>query len=150
MDISDRLLYITWIAYAYLSTSICNAVYTHTCTQSHIHRVSSSWPSDAIWRQRYGSTSVQVMACCLMAPTHYLNQCWLTMNKVLWHSYEGIIIRRSEDTNHKTRLKFAFLRSQPHLLGINELSCMLYFRATLPEKITHLLSTKSVNVKLLV
>ena len=30
---------------------------------------------------RYGNTTVsnlvQVMACCLMAPSHYLNQCWL-------------------------------------------------------------------------
>ena len=29
---------------------------------------------DTIWRQRSGSTLVQVMACCLMAPSHYLNQ----------------------------------------------------------------------------
>ena len=30
--------------------------------------------SDAIWRQGSGSTLVQVMAHCLMAPSHYLNQ----------------------------------------------------------------------------
>ena len=34
-------------------------------------------PSDAIWRHRSGSTLAQVMACCLTAPSHYLNQCWL-------------------------------------------------------------------------
>ena len=33
------------------------------------------WPSDTIWRQRSGSTLAQVMACCLTAPSHYLNQC---------------------------------------------------------------------------
>ena len=32
-------------------------------------------PSDAIWRQRSGSTLAQVMACCLTAPSHNLNQC---------------------------------------------------------------------------
>ena len=37
----------------------------------------SLWPSDAIWRQRSGSTLAQVMSCCLTAPSHYLNQCWL-------------------------------------------------------------------------
>ena len=26
------------------------------------------------------------MACCLAAPSHYLNKCWLTINGVLWHS----------------------------------------------------------------
>ena len=39
-------------------------------------------PSDAIWRQRYGSTLAQVMACCLTAPSHYLNQCWLIISKI--------------------------------------------------------------------
>ena len=30
----------------------------------------SLWPKDAIWHQRSGSTLVQVMACCLTAPSH--------------------------------------------------------------------------------
>ena len=38
-------------------------------------RVNSLWPSDAVWRQGSTSTLVQVMACCLTAPSHYLNQC---------------------------------------------------------------------------
>ena len=29
------------------------------------------------------------MACCLTAPRHYLNQCWLIIRKVLWHSHKG-------------------------------------------------------------
>ena len=61
--------------------------------------INSLWPSNAIWWQRSGSTLAQVMACCLTAPSHYLNQCWLIISKVLWHSSEGIIMRRSEDTN---------------------------------------------------
>ena len=43
-------------------------------------------PSDAIWRHRSGSTLAQVMACCRTAPSHYLNQCWLIINGVLWYS----------------------------------------------------------------
>ena len=35
----------------------------------------SLWPSDTVWH-RSRSTSAQVMACCLMTPSHYLNQCW--------------------------------------------------------------------------
>ena len=35
---------------------------------------------------RFGSTLAQVMPCCLMTPSHYLNQCWLTMRSVFWHS----------------------------------------------------------------
>ena len=28
-------------------------------------------------------------ACCLKAPSHYLNQCWLIISEVLWHSPES-------------------------------------------------------------
>ena len=56
--------------------------------------VNSLGPSDAIWRHRSGSTLAQVMACCLTAPSHYLNQCWLIISKVLWHSFDGNFIKR--------------------------------------------------------
>ena len=45
--------------------------------------VNSLWPtSDITWNQRFWSTLVQVMACCLTAPSHHLNQCWLLIIKV--------------------------------------------------------------------
>ena len=44
---------------------------------------------DTIWRNRSGSTLAQVMACCLTAPSHYLNQCWLIISKVQRHSRDG-------------------------------------------------------------
>ena len=39
--------------------------------------INSLWPGDAIWQHRSASALAQVMACCLTAPSHYLNQCWL-------------------------------------------------------------------------
>ena len=48
-----------------------------------------SGQSDALWWQRSGSPLTQVMACCLMAPSHYLNQCWLIIREVVWHSHES-------------------------------------------------------------
>ena len=53
----------------------------------------SLWPSDAIWQHRSGSTLAQVMARCLTAPSHHLNQCWLRTSMVRWHSYEGRFTR---------------------------------------------------------
>ena len=38
-------------------------------------RLSCTNPS--IWRHRIRSMLTQVMTCCLTAPSHYLNQCWL-------------------------------------------------------------------------
>ena len=33
------------------------------------------------------------MACCLTAPSSYLNQCWLIISKVEWHSSKGKVTR---------------------------------------------------------
>ena len=51
--------------------------------------INSLRPSDAIWRQWSWTTLAQVMACCLTAPSHYLNQCWLITRGVLWHTSES-------------------------------------------------------------
>ena len=51
--------------------------------------VNSLGPSDTIWWQKTGSALAQVMAFCLTAPSHYLNQCWLIITKVQWCSSEG-------------------------------------------------------------
>ena len=54
----------------------------HICV---IQWVNSLSLSDTIWPPRSGSILVQVNDCCLTAPSHYLNQCWL-IRKVHWHS----------------------------------------------------------------
>ena len=51
--------------------------------------INSLRPSDAIWWHRSGPTLAPVMAWCLTAPSHYLNQYWLTMSDVLWHPPES-------------------------------------------------------------
>ena len=48
--------------------------------------VNSFWPNVTMWQDKSGSTLALAMVCCLMASSHYLNQYWLIINKVLWHS----------------------------------------------------------------
>ena len=50
-------------------------------------------PNDIIWRHRNGPTLAQVIACCLMAPNHYLNQCWFIISEVQLQSPEGNFTR---------------------------------------------------------
>ena len=76
-----------------------NASENVVCEMAAFRPGGDKWPSDAIWRHRSRSTLAQVMACCLTAPSHYLNQCWLIISKFLWYSLDIIIIRRFEDTN---------------------------------------------------
>ena len=74
------------------------------------------WPSYAIWWNRSWSTLVQVMACCLTAPSHYLTQYWLIMSGVflpsLWGQFHW---KCSRDLfNFDMRLKINNSRLHPH------------------------------------
>ena len=68
--------------------------------------VNSLWSSDAIWRQGSRSTLIQVVT----ATNHYLNQCWLTISKVPWHSSEGISIRSTADTRERNKIENWFFK----------------------------------------
>ena len=81
--------------------------------------VNSLWPSDVICWQRSGSTLAQIMARCLMAPSHYLNQRWLLIGRVQWHSSECNLTRDTSAISHWNNLEkylskilFKFSRSQ--------------------------------------
>ena len=52
------------------------------------HYFNTLWPSDSIMirRHRLRWIQAQLMACCLMATSHHLNQCWLSSSEVQWHS----------------------------------------------------------------
>ena len=70
------------------------------CKTNSIASINSFWSGDTIWWQRSGSTLAQAMACCTMAPHHYLNQCWLIISKLPWHSYKGSFTRDASTINH--------------------------------------------------
>ena len=76
------------------------------------HSLYSLRPSDVIWRQRSGSTLAQGMACCLMAPGHYLNQCGLIISEVQWHSIRIRAIPQEipQPSITKVRLKISCLK----------------------------------------
>ena len=49
------------------------------------------------------------MACCLMAPSHYLNQFWLIISKVWWHSSKDNFTAGISAINHCNWLeKYSF------------------------------------------
>ena len=85
-------------------------------------------PSDAIWRQWFWTTLAQVMACCLTAPSHYLNQCWLIIRGVLWHTSESSFagIAQGIDSGYefeKDILKNIF--KSPRGQWVNARACLL-------------------------
>ena len=89
------------------------------------------WPSDVIWRYRTGSTLAQVMACCLTAPSHYLNQCWLSSVKFCGIQLMALSL---EDLKiliviSKTRVKITRLKLHPDLPGAKLCSVMQYYAA---------------------
>ena len=66
--------------------------------------------SDAIWWHRSMSTLAQVMAWCLTAPSHYLNQCWLIISGVKWRSSEGNFIWSAAKSNSWSEFEIALVK----------------------------------------
>ena len=70
-----------------ISLFICNdRTWVNSTMLAKILQDNSLWLIDAVWYQRTWSTMVQIMACCLIAPSHYLNQCQLTCPYAIHHS----------------------------------------------------------------
>ena len=70
-----------WFTYLWhlCRNSICwtNLLYIHNLLRS----------GNVRWNYRLWSSLVQVMAWYLMAPSHYLNQCWLIVNESLRNTW---------------------------------------------------------------
>ena len=84
----------------------------------------SLWPSDTIRWQGTESTLAQVMACCLMAPSHYLNQCWLIMKGSATIT-RGQFTRDNLAINYwstEISLKISYLNFYSNLPGANKLT----------------------------
>ena len=64
------------------------------------------------------------MACCLLTPIHYLNQCWLTICEVCGIHMKKILLECCEVKIFKfiakIGLKSSHLKLQLHLSGVNE------------------------------
>ena len=58
----------------------------------------------------------------LLPDGHYLNQCWLIISKVLWHSSEGNFVRDASATFTNIGLKITNLTLHLNLPGANELT----------------------------
>ena len=71
-----------------------NKTRTLSSIQSSPQTLHSLGSGDTIWGYWALSTLVHVMDCCLIAQSHYLNQCWFIIDEVLWQSHEGNFIGR--------------------------------------------------------
>ena len=77
--ISNHIHYEMWNGITYLIPNF-NSFTVEVCVWIHPTEINPLKPSDSIWRHGIWSTWVQFMACCLMKPSHYLNQCWFIVN----------------------------------------------------------------------
>ena len=62
-------------------------------------KINSLWPGDRIWHCWFWSTLVQVVACCLMAPSYYLKKYWLIIDRYLLNSPDNNFAGNTQDIN---------------------------------------------------
>ena len=86
-----------------------------------MYQVNSLWPCDAKWRQGSMSTLAPVMACCLTAPSHYLNQCWLIIIRSSGIHLRAILQEKPQPSVTEISLKISYLKFCSNLPGAYEL-----------------------------
>ena len=111
-----------WCIYAFAGLSrLTNKVFIQLSTSKIKFNTNISsylnlfWLVAAIWQHTSRSPLAQVMACCLMAPNHYLSQCWVIIREVLWHSPEANFTGNTQDIYP---LKITHSRIQAHLYDL--------------------------------
>ena len=75
-----------------------------------------------VWGHKSGSTLDQIMACCLTAPSHYLNQCDLPSVRSSCIHLSAILPEIPEPSVTVISLKITYLKFCSNLLGANELT----------------------------
>ena len=83
---------------------------------------------------RCGSTLAPIMACCLKAPSHYLNRCWLIANRVLWNPLKTNFTGLVQVTFRQMRLKNAIIKLFPYLTAACELHRYIRCMSLRPQK----------------
>ena len=73
--------------------------------------------SDSIWRYKHCSTSVQVIAWCLTAPSHYLANCDLLSARSSDIHLRTILLETPQPSNTKFRLKITYPNLHSNLPG---------------------------------
>ena len=69
---------------------------------------------------KFWSSLAQVMASYLLAPSHYLHQCWLVISVVLWHSGEENSTGNVQYICLDISLKITGLKLQPLFSEANQ------------------------------
>ena len=83
----------------------------------------SLWPGDAIWWHKSELILAQVMACCLTAPSHHPNQCWLLIKRSSGIHLKAISHKiPPQPSIIKMRFKIDYLKFNLNLLGANDLT----------------------------
>ena len=90
-----------WEAYLYGLAPLVRDDMQHLCS----HCINSLWPGVTIWWLKSGLPLAQVMACCLTALSHYLNQCSPVINKVQLHSPEDDFARYTSAINQQKQFR---------------------------------------------
>ena len=99
-------------------------------------------PVDATWQHRPGSALAQIMACCLMSPSHYLNQRWLNVKGVGGIQLTAIssdMLMHLIGVKCLRRLHFKITAISPKLRWVNKLHWYLIGSTYISTRKMHLI-----------
>ena len=117
----NNMLFITWYLqdlWRNFDTTDSKYAFEQVYKLQTIQTSHQLWLIDTIWYHTFRSTLAQVMHWCLMASIHYLNQSWLTIQCLLWHSPKMIFLKEALINLICNKcLEITILKLLPHLPG---------------------------------
>ena len=111
--------------------------------------INSLWANHVIWWHRSGSILVEVMACCLMAPSYYLNQCRLLIRKVQWYPPESNFTFIAQAYTLYNEFENDNSKLLPHLPGAMSYSTILKWLCTCKGELYLRLSRHLISARFL-
>ena len=84
------------------------------------------------------------MACCLTAPSHYLNFYWLIIKGVLWHSPESNVMKRAQELDLYNVFRdctFKITTTSPRGQWVN---CVIFRAMEIPQQCHQYIQPQSI------
>ena len=84
----------------WIGPSVQGMTYSNENTFWILDSFNSLWPSWCLMAIYMWVRLVQIMACCLVAPSHFLNQYWFVISRILHHPPKGSSTGNTHENNH--------------------------------------------------
>ena len=124
--LSERQVVQNWKHFFPSENQFDDDITNHVWPFSDLIMFNSLRPSDVIWQYNSESVLAQIRFCCLVAPSHQLNQYWLLIIEVMAFIWEQFHIKNTQAAILYNEFENYTPKILPHLPWATELNYSIF------------------------